>query len=248
MAPRMAASRTSPATTLGTRLATATSTRPIHPYPRLGSGQSLGSVRLCTQGVRAFAHGPRAGTCWLLPSMRLGTEASDRRLKRPAPPFDVKRASPSSGVGRTLWTTTGRPLARDRLPPRACTHPKAAARGRYRIDRAALPCPRPRVCGGSTRTLHHARPPRCPRVRTSRADCLPRRNPRQRCPPGLFLAERKGSTRPASPLQSQIHHPVPPRFPRTTAVRAGLVPRNGVTVAMEGPRIPADRLLARGYP
>jgi hypothetical protein len=50
----------------------------------------------------------------------------------------------------------------------------------------------PGVCGGGTRTLHHARPPRCPRVRTLRADCLPRRNPRPRCPPSLFLAEREG--------------------------------------------------------
>jgi len=74
-----------------------------------------------------------------------------------------------------------------------------------------LPCPRPRVCGGSTRTLHHARPPRCPRVRTSRANCLPRRNPRPRCPPGLFLAEGEGFE-PSNPLaRSTFFEPAPCR-------------------------------------
>jgi hypothetical protein len=89
----------------------------------------------------------------------------------------AERARPVlRGAGRSnapgLPDTTGRPLARDRLAPRACTGPKTAVRGRNR--RVAAPR-EPRVCGDSARTLHHARPPLCAGVRTSRADCVPRR-------------------------------------------------------------------------
>ena len=90
------------------------------PNPRLPAAGARAVARLC-----ALEHTGRAGVCaraaggdlLALTSMRLSTEARDRRLNRPAPPFDVKRASPSSGVGRTLWTTGERavqPCADDR--------------------------------------------------------------------------------------------------------------------------------------
>ena len=68
-APRGAGVRT-PGTALVTRLTTATSTRPIHAYPRLGFGQSLGCVRLHTG--RAGVCARRAATCSLLPPMQPG--------------------------------------------------------------------------------------------------------------------------------------------------------------------------------
>ncbi len=72
--------------------------------------------------------------------------------------------------------------------------------------------------------------------------------PVSRLAPGSSVAvrdarptERKGSVRAARPLCSQIPHPVPPRFPRTSDGSAGAVPRSLVTLAVYARRI---RLIA----
>jgi hypothetical protein len=111
---------------------------------------------------------------------------------RYAPALARVRAPEWPSAARLLRTTTERPLARDRLPSRACTHPKAAARARYRRDGVALPGPRAR----RVRRRHSHAPPRASTALPSRPDVACRLPATAEPTPAVsakpFLAEREG--------------------------------------------------------
>jgi hypothetical protein len=117
-----------PGTALRTRLATATSTRPIHPYPRLTSGQSLHSCALAHTGRVLFLGRPAdpGPSCVRLSRQggtrggRLTAGESGRReahsMQRDSPSQDPARRLAAGACGR--WEPPVRCPARgaSRLP------------------------------------------------------------------------------------------------------------------------------------